>query len=408
MTEIAISVGLYVMIVMVLVAFIQLAKSRLIPSGDIQIRVNEQKDLTTRPGGKLLGCLAENGVFVASACGGGGTCAQCIVKVTKGGGSILPTERAHINRGKAQEGYRLSCQVPVKQDMEVEVPPEVFETKKWHCKVRANDNVATFIKAPIFELPEGEHVDFKAGGYIQIEAPPHEVSYDSFDIDEKYRDDWDRFKLWDLNSHVDEDVVRAYSMASYPGEKGIIMLNVRIATPPPGAREGTPTGKVSSYIFNLKPGDDVTISGPYGEFFITDSDTEMVYIGGGAGMAPLRSHVFELLKARDSKRKISYWYGGRSLREVFYKEEFEQLEQEHDNFSFHLALSEPLPEDNWDGSTGFVHAVLHNEYLKNHPAPEDIEYFLCGPPMMLSSVLEMLDNLGVENENIYLDDFGGG
>ena len=407
MEQILISVGFYVVIVMILIGLVTLSKKRLIPAGDVKILVNDQKEISSPRGGKLLGALAQEGIFVASACGGGGTCAQCLVRVEEGGGAILATERTHINRREAREGYRLSCQVAVKQDMKVEVPPEVFETKQWVCKVRSNRNVATFIKELVLELPEGESVDFKAGGYIQIEVPPHELKYSEFDIEEEFREDWDRYKLWDLVSKVDEPVQRAYSMANHPEEKGIIMLNVRIASPPPGAPPDTPPGKVSSYMFNLKPGDEVTISGPFGEFYIQDTDSEMVYVGGGAGMAPLRSHIFELLKNRHSERKISYWYGGRSSREVFYDDEFERLAAEHDNFSFQVALSSPLPEDNWDGSTGFIHQVLFDEYLKDHPAPEDCEYYMCGPPLMISAVKEMLDNLGVEPENVYFDDFGG-
>jgi Na+-transporting NADH:ubiquinone oxidoreductase subunit F len=407
MEQILISVGLYLVIVMVLMGFVWEAKKRLIPAGDVKIVVNDQKTIEVPRGGKLLGALAQEGIFVASACGGGGTCAQCLVKVPEGGGAILATEKSHINRREEREGYRLSCQVAVKQDMEVEVPPEVFETKQWLCKVRSNHNVATFIKELVLELPEGEWVDFKAGGYIQIEVPPHKVSYGEFDIEEEYRDEWAQYKMFEIVSKVEEPVQRAYSMANHPAEKGIVMLNVRIASPPPGSPPGTPPGKVSSYIFNLKPGDEVMISGPYGEFFINETDTEMIYVGGGAGMAPLRSHIFELLKNQDSRRKISYWYGGRSSREVFYADEFEELEQEHDNFSYHLALSAPLPEDNWTGSTGFIHQVLYDEYLKDHPAPEDCEYYMCGPPLMIAAVKEMLDNLGVEPENIYFDDFGG-
>lgn len=407
MQQILIAVSLYLAIVMVLIWLVMLAKRWLIPAGDVSILVNDQKEINTSRGGKLLGALSQQGIFVASACGGGGTCAQCLVKVEEGGGAILATERSHINRREAREGYRLSCQVAVKQDMKVEVPPEVFETKKWLCKVRSNENVATFIKELVLELPEGEVVDFKAGGYIQIEVPSHELRYGEFDVEEEYREDWTKYKLWEIVSKVEEPVQRAYSMANYPGEKGIIKLNVRIATPPPGAGPDIPPGQVSSYIFNLKPGDEVTISGPYGEFFIQDTPTEMVYIGGGAGMAPLRSHIFELLKSQDSNRKISYWYGARSLREIFYAEEFEELASKHDNFSFKVALSSPLPEDNWDGLTGFIHQVLLDEYLGKHPAPENVEFYMCGPPMMVSAVQEMLDNLGVEKDQIYFDDFGG-
>lgn len=406
MIEILLGILFFTVIVIILVLCIQLAKKLLVPSGDVTIVVNNQKTLTVPTGGKLLNALAENKIFVSSACGGGGTCAQCKVKIHAGGGDILPTEKTHINKKQERQGERLSCQVTVKQDMEVEVPPEVFETKKWECTVRSNNNVATFIKELVLELPADEAVDFKPGGYIQIDVPAHEVNYKDFAIEDEYHEDWDKFDIWRFKSVVKEPVYRAYSMANYPGEKGVIMLNVRIASPPPRMPD-VPPGKVSSYIFGLKPGDKVTISGPYGEFFIKETQNEMVYIGGGAGMAPLRSHIFELLKQQDSERKISYWYGGRSSRELFYVEEFRELEEKHPNFKFNIALSDPLPEDNWTGYTGFIHQVLHDEYLKNHPAPEDVEYYICGPPMMLQAVLNMLDSLGVEPDNIAYDDFGG-
>jgi Na+-transporting NADH:ubiquinone oxidoreductase subunit F len=400
-------VVVFTAVVIGLVFVILGAKKAFVPSGDVHLSINDAKELTIPAGGKLLGALADNGIFVSSACGGGGTCAQCKVRILAGGGEILETEKAHINRGEAREGYRLSCQVAVKQDMKIEVPPEVFETKKWNCTVRSNNNVATFIKELVLELPVGEEVGFKAGGYIQIEAPPHVVNYKDFEIDPKFHEDWDKFDIWRYVSKVEEPVIRAYSMANYPGEKGIIMLNVRVASPPPRAPEGTPPGKMSSYIFNLKPGDKVTISGPYGEFFIKDTKAEMVYIGGGAGMAPLRSHIFELFKNRKTDRKVSYWYGGRSLKELFYIDHFRRIEEEFPNFKFNIALSEPLPEDNWTGYKGFIHQVVLENYLKNHPAPEDIEYYLCGPPMMNAAVFKMLDDLGVEPENIAFDDFGG-
>ncbi|MEX0867684.1 MAG: NADH:ubiquinone reductase (Na(+)-transporting) subunit F [Pirellulales bacterium] len=407
MNEIILGVAMFTTVVLSLVVVILIAKSKLVASGKIHLSVNEQKEFDVPAGGKLLGALSDNGIFVGSACGGGGTCALCVVKVLEGGGDILPTEKAHINRREAKEGYRLSCQVAVKQDMKIEVPPEVFETKKWQCKVRSNNNVATFIKELVLELPEGEEVAFKAGGYIQIEVPPHTVNYKDFIVEDRFREDWDKFDLWRYVSKVEEPVFRAYSMANYPGEEGIIMLNVRVASPPPRAPEGTPPGKVSSYIFNLQPGDEVTISGPYGEFFIKDTENEMVYIGGGAGMAPLRSHIFELFKRRKTNRKVSYWYGGRSKRELFYVDQFRAIEQDFPNFQFQIALSEPLPEDNWDGYVGFIHQVLLENYLKNHPSPEDIEYYICGPPMMNAAVFKMLDDLGVEKENIAYDDFGG-
>lgn len=394
-------------IILALVLLILGAKKFLIPSGNIKIEINEDssKTLSIAAGGKLLGALADQGIFVPSACGGGGTCGQCKCRVLAGGGDILPTERGQMSRKEIKEHVRLSCQVPVKQDMKIEVPAEIFSIKKWECTVRSNNNVSTFIKELILDLPEGENVDFKAGGYIQIECPPHTLEYKNFDIPEKFREDWDKYDVWAYKSVVKETTVRAYSMANYPQEKGIIMLNVRVATPPPGMPEAPP-GIMSSYIFNLKPGDKVVISGPYGEFFIRETPAEKVYIGGGAGMAPLRSHIFEMLKHLKMDAKISYWYGARSLREVFYAEEFEALAKEFPNFSWNLALSEPLPEDNWSGPVGFIHQVLHDNYLKEHPAPEDLEYNMCGPPLMAAAVLRMLDNLGVERESIHFDDFG--
>lgn len=403
--EILLGVLTFTVVVLALVGIILVAKSFLVSSGNVKIMVNGQKEIEVPAGGKLMGALADAGIFVSSACGGGGTCAQCLVKVESGGGEILATETGHINKREAREGCRLSCQVAVKQDMVVEVPEEAFETKKWECVVRSNHNVATFIKELVLELPEGEDVDFKAGGYIQIEAPPHTVEYKDFDIEEEYHPDWDQYNVWQYKSVVDEPVIRAYSMANYPGEKGIIMLNVRVASPPPRMPD-VPPGKMSSYIFNLKPGDKVTISGPYGEFFIKETEAEMLYVGGGAGMAPLRSHIFELFKNLKTGRKVSYWYGGRSLRELFYIDEFRELEKQFPNFTFNLALSEPLPEDNWTGYTGFIHQVVIDNYLKDHPAPEDIEYYYCGPPMMNKCVQQMCEDFGVEPENISFDDFG--
>jgi Na+-transporting NADH:ubiquinone oxidoreductase subunit F len=401
MSELIIAVGLFTLIVLMMVSLIMFAKAKLLPRSDVKVVVNKEKELVTQPGGKLLSSLADQGIFVPSACGGGGTCGQCRVRVLDGGGDILPTELAHITKRESREGDRLACQVAVKQDMQVEVPPEVFETKKWVCKVKSNDSVSNFIKELVLELPAGEEVDFKAGGYIQIDVPPHELSYKDFDIPQAFRPEWDKRDLWELTSKVTEPITRAYSMASYPGEKGIVMLNVRIAVPPvPGA----PPGVVSSYIFNLKPGDAVDVSGPYGEFFINETEAEMIYIGCGAGMAPLRSHIFELLKGRNSRRRISYYYNAMTLNDCFYLDHFEQLAQEHENFTFTLAMDRP--QENWDGPTGFVHEVLHDNYLKDHQAPEDIEYYMCGPPIMSQSVIHMLDNLGVERENINFDDFG--
>lgn len=407
MLEIGLGVAFFTAIVLVLVMIILAAKAKLVASGPVTITINGEKEITVPAGGKLLGALAEHQLFVSSACGGGGTCAQCKVKVHDGGGSILPTEETHITKREAADGDRLSCQVSVKQDMKIEVPEEVFGTKKWECTVRSNDNQATFIKELVLELPEGENVDFRAGGYIQIECPPYEIEYKSFDVEEQYRPDWDHFDIWRYKSVVKEPVIRAYSMANYPDERGIIMLNVRIATPPPGAGPEIPAGQMSSYIFNLKPGDKVNISGPYGEFFAKETDAEMVFVGGGAGMAPMRSHIFDQLRRIKTDRKISFWYGARSLREMFYVEDFDMLQKENDNFVWHAALSDPQEEDNWEGYTGFIHQVLYDNYLKDHPAPEDVEFYMCGPPMMNAAVIKMLEDLGVERENILLDDFGG-
>ena len=406
MNEIIFGVSIFLAIQLILVSLIVLTKKSLLPDGDISILINDDKNLSTTPGGKLLTSLADQGIFLSSACGGGGSCAQCRCIVEDGGGSILPTEASAISKREAKEGYRLACQVPVKRDLKIRIPPEMLDTRKWRCTVKSNNNVATFIKELVLELPEGEHVDFKAGGYIQIEVPPHVLEYKNFEIDDRYLSDWTKFKMFQYKSHVHTPVTRAYSMANYPEEEGIIKLNVRIASPPPGTSD-TPPGQVSSYIFNLKEGDEVTISGPFGDFLLEEGDEELIYIGGGAGMAPLRSHIFDLFKRIKTDRKVSFWYGGRSMKEVFYQQEFEEMARQHDNFSFHLALSQPLPEDNWEGYTGFIHLVLYDNYLKHHPAPEDIHYYICGPPMMLDSVLEMLDNLGVERENIHFDDFGG-
>jgi Na+-transporting NADH:ubiquinone oxidoreductase subunit F len=406
MLVIGLGVALFTAIVLVLVLIILAARSRLVATGQVNIVINDERTIQSPVGTKLLSALASSKLFVASACGGGGTCGQCRVKVMEGGGAILPTETSHINRRQAAAGERLSCQVAVKQDMRIEVPREVFGIKRWTCSVRSNRSVATFIKELVLELPPGEELHFRAGGYIQIEAAPHVVRYADFDVPPRFRDDWERFGLFGLVSTVTETVMRAYSMANYPEEKGVVMLNVRIATPPPRMPD-VPPGKMSSYIFGLKDGDTVTISGPYGEFFAKETDAEMVFIGGGAGMAPMRAHIFDQLSRLKSRRKISFWYGARSRREMFYTEEFDRLAEEHDNFVWHVALSDPLPEDDWTGYTGFIHEVLFENYLKDHPAPEDIEYYLCGPPMMTQAVLRMLADLGVEKENILLDDFGG-
>ncbi len=406
--DIILGVVMFTLIVLALVLVILFAKSKLVPTGDITISVNDDPSLAivTQPGGKLLSALAGAGVFVSSACGGGGSCGQCRVKVKSGGGDILPTELDHITKGEAREGERLACQVAMKTDMDIELPEEIFGVKKWECTVISNDNKATFIKELKLQIPDGESVPFRAGGYIQIEAPAHHVKYADFDVPEEYREDWDKFNLFRYESKVNEETIRAYSMANYPEEEGIIMLNVRIATPPPNNPD-VPPGIMSSFIWSLKEGDKCTISGPFGEFFAKDTDAEMVFVGGGAGMAPMRSHIFDQLKRLHSKRKMSFWYGARSKREMFYVEDFDSIAAENDNFVWHCALSDPMPEDNWDGYTGFIHNVLYENYLRDHEAPEDCEYYMCGPPMMNAAVIGMLKDLGVEDENILLDDFGG-
>lgn len=412
MTEIISGVGMFTSVVLVLVAIILAARSKLVASGDVRILINKDEDrsLSVPAGGKLLNVLADNDIYVSSACGGGGTCAQCRVKVHEGGGDILATELEHITRREALDGDRLSCQVSIKQDMSIEVPAEVFSVKRWDCEVVSNDNVATFIKELVLKLPEGETLDFESGGFVQIEVPPFECDFGGFEVDDRFREDWDRFDVWNLRTVNQEPVFRAYSMANHPAEGNRVMLNIRIATPPIDRATGTwmnvNPGVVSSYVFNLKPGDKATISGPYGEFYIQETEREMVYIGGGAGMAPLRSHIFHLFHTMKTNRKVSYWYGARSSKELFYEEHFEDIEKDFPNFSWHVAMSEPLPEDNWTGYKGFIHQVVLDNYLSNHPAPEDIEYYLCGPPMMLQAVLGMLDELGVEEEMIRFDDFG--
>ncbi|MDF1582451.1 MAG: NADH:ubiquinone reductase (Na(+)-transporting) subunit F [Methyloprofundus sp.] len=406
MLEIALGIIIFTAIVIALVFFIIGAKSKLVASGDVEILINDEKKIHVPVGGKLLTALADNGLFVPSACGGGGTCAQCKVKIHSGGGEILPTELGHITKREAAHGERLACQVAIKHDMNIEVEDSVFGVKKWECTVKSNNNVATFIKELVLELPNGEEIKYEAGGYIQIECPPHIAKYADFQIEEQFRDEWDKYDLWRYTSDVKEEALRAYSMASYPEEKEI-MLNVRIATPPPGAPDSVPPGIMSSYIFNLKPGDKCIVSGPYGEFYAKKTDAEMVFVGGGAGMAPMRSHIFNQLRTLKTKRKMTFWYGARSRREMFYVEDFDMLARENDNFEWHVGLSDPLPEDNWEGYTGFIHNILFEEFIKNHPAPEDCEYYMCGPPMMNSAVINMLIENGVEPENIMLDDFGG-
>ncbi len=405
MLEISLGVVLFTAIVLVLVAIILMARARLVATGTVNITLNGEKNLPVPVGLKLLNALADARVFVPSACGGGGTCGQCRVKIHAGGGDILPTETTHITKREAAAGERLACQVVVKRDMQIEVPPEVFGVKKLECRVRSNNSVSTFIKELVLELPQDAQLDFRAGGYIQMECPPHRVNYEDFDIPDRFRGDWDRHKLWRFVSDVSEPVTRAYSMANYPGEQDIVMLNVRIATPPPAAPDAPP-GIMSSYIFSLRPGDKVMVSGPYGEFFARDTNAEMVFIGGGAGMAPMRAHIFDQLKRIGTTRKISFWYGARSRREIFYQEEFDALQQAHPNFEWYVGLSDPQPEDHWEGYRGFIHEVLFLHYLCAHPAPEDCEYYLCGPPMMNAAVISMLLDLGVERDNILLDDFG--
>ncbi|SFT77475.1 NADH:ubiquinone reductase (Na(+)-transporting) subunit F [Halomonas saccharevitans] len=404
---ILLGVVMFTVIIIGLTGVILAARSRLVSTGDVTIEVNgdPQHTLTTQAGGKLLNTLAANGIFLSSACGGGGSCAQCKCRVDEGGGSILPTEESHFTLREKKEGWRLSCQVPVKQDMKIEVPEEVFGVQKWECEVIENPNVATFIKELNLKLPEGEEVGFRAGGYVQLVAPPYDIKFSDFDIEEEYRGDWEKFGLFNISHKNNEEIIRAYSMANYPEEKGILKFNIRIATPPPNTDH--PPGLMSTYVFALKPGDKVTVMGPFGEFFAKDTDAEMIFIGGGAGMAPMRSHIFDQLKRLQSDRKISFWYGARSWRETFYNEEYDQLAEEFPNFEWHLALSDPQPEDNWEGPTGFIHNVLYENYLKDHPAPEDCEYYMCGPPMMNASVIKLLVDMGVEPENILLDDFGG-
>tara|TARA_B100000579_G_scaffold425966_1_gene432482 strand:- start:2458 stop:3693 length:1236 start_codon:yes stop_codon:yes gene_type:complete len=403
------SILVFSIIILILVILLAFAEKKLLPQGNAKILINgdQEKSPTVKPGGSLLSSLAGENIFIPSACGGGGTCSQCKCQVLSGGGDILPTEVSHFSRSEIKDNYRLACQVKVKGDLEVKIPDEIFSIKKWECTVRSNENVATFIKELVLELPKGEILEFESGGYIQIDIPEYELKYSEFDVEKEYHEDWDKFKMWDLiakNNNPDE--FRAYSMANHPAEGNIVMLNVRIAHPPPRQWDAPP-GIASSYIFNLKPGDKVTISGPYGEFFIKDTDREMVYIGGGAGMAPLRSHLFHLFHTLKTGRKVSYWYGARSKREMFYDDHFKAIEEKFPNFSYNVALSDPMEEDNWAGYTGFIHQVVLENYLSKHEDPTEIEYYMCGPPMMNSAVSGMLYDLGVEDDMIDFDDFGG-
>ena len=407
MSEILVAVTMFTAVTLLIVGVLLAAKRKLVAHGDVSILINDDpaKSLRVPAGGTLLGTLADQKIFIPSACGGKGACGVCDVVVKEGGGELLPTETGYIGRGEAKRGHRLACQVKVKRDMKIEIAPEVFAVRKWQCKVISNRNVATFIKELKLALPPGEEVPFRAGGYVQISCPPHRVEFRSFDIDPQFRDAWDRFDLWRYKSVVTETIERAYSMANYPSEKGILLFTIRIAFAP-DYREDIPPGIITSWIFNLKPGDEVTVAGPFGEFFARDTDAEMCFIGGGAGMAPMRSHIFDQFKRLSTRRKVTFWYGARSLREAYYVDEFEALQKENPNFEWHLALSEPLPEDNWSGPVGFIHNVLHDRYLKNHPAPEDLEYYMCGPGPMNKAVIAMLLSLGVDRENILLDDFG--
>ena len=400
------SVVVFTVVIMALVTILMAAAKKLVPQGFAKLSINEgSREIDVKPGASLLTALSNEQIFLPSACGGGGTCAMCKCKVLEGGGELLPTEAGQVTKAEAKEGVRLACQLKVKENMVLDIEPEILEIKKYECTVRSNDNVATFIKELVVELPKGEKLDFRAGGYIQIDVPSYKgLEYSNFEIGDEYKQDWEQFKMFDLVANNDEDCFRAYSMASYPLEDDIIMLNIRIASPPPGT--DYPPGICSSYVFDLKPGDKITISGPYGEFFAQETDREMCFIGGGAGMAPMRSHIFDQLKRINSDRKITFWYGGRSKRELFYMEEFQQLEKEFPNFSLHVALSDPLPEDNWEGSTGFIHQVCLEEYLDKHDDPTEVEYYLCGPPIMLQCVNEMVDELGVEPDMVRADDFG--
>ncbi len=409
---IIVAIFTFLLITLILVAALLYVKKKLSPSGVVTLNINDgEKEITVEPGSSILSTLANNKIFLPSACGGGGTCGMCKCKVIEGGGTILPTETGFFTRKQQQNNWRLGCQVKIKEDIKIEVPEEVMGIKKWECEVVSNHNVATFIKEFVVKLPEGETLKFKSGGYIQIDIPKCEVDFKNIEVEEEYHEDWDKMNIWSLKMVNPEPTFRAYSMANHPAEGNIVMLNIRIATPPwdrtKGAFMNVNPGVCSSYIFSRKPGDKVTISGPYGEFFLRDTDNEMMFIGGGAGMAPMRSHIFHLFHTLKTGRKVTFWYGARSKREVFYEEEFREIEKNFPNFKFTIALSEPKPEDNWTGPVGFIHQVIFDEYLKTHDAPEDIEYYLCGPPMMNSAVTKMLDNLGVPQEMVMFDDFGG-
>lgn len=410
-TVILLSIAIFLTLILALVMVLLYARKKLTPQGKVKITINEEKELEVDPGNTVLTTLSNNEIFLPSACGGGGTCAMCKCQVFEGGGTILPTETGFFTRKEAQNHWRLGCQVKVRNDMKIGIPEEVMGIKKWECEVISNKNVATFIKEFVVKLPEGEELNFKPGGYIQIDVPKIEVDFKDIEVEERFKDEWDQFNMWDLKMKNPEPTYRAYSMANYPKEGNIVKLNIRIATPPwdrsKGAFQKVNPGICSSYIFSRKPGDKVSISGPYGEFFIKDTEREMIYIGGGAGMAPLRSHIFHLFNTVKTGRKVSYWYGARSLREVFYQDEFREIEKQYPNFTFHLALSEPKEEDNWNGLTGFIHQVVYDEYLSKHEEPEEIEFYLCGPPVMNDAVQKMIYDLGIPDEMLAFDDFGG-
>jgi Na+-transporting NADH:ubiquinone oxidoreductase subunit F len=406
-----ISSVIFLLVTLILVGMLLYARAKLMPTGNVKLLINEEKEIEVETGSTLLTTLFNQKIYLPSACGGGGTCGMCKCQVMEGGGDILPTETGHLNRKMQADHWRLGCQVKVKNDMKIEVPQSIFGIKKWECEVVSNRNVATFIKEFVVKLPEGECLDFQSGGYIQIDVPKCEVDYKEIFVEEEYRSDWDALKMWDLKMKNHEPVFRAYSMANHPAEGNIIMLNIRIATPPWDRKKNAfmkvNPGICSSYLFSLKAGDKVTISGPYGEFHIKHTQKEMMFIGGGAGMAPMRSHIFDQFETLKTHRKATFWYGGRSLKELFYVDDFERIEQQNPNFKFRIALSEPKPEDHWEGSVGFIHQVIKNEYLDQHPEPEEIEYYLCGPPQMNDAVQKMLDEMGVPPENIAFDDFGG-
>ena len=401
------SIIVFTIVIFFLVMLLTFAESKLLPQGEVEILINDNKEKSPRvnPGGNLLNILSQQGIFIPSACGGGGTCAQCICQVHDGGGEILTTELNHISRNDAKKDWRLACQVKVRENMKISIPDEVFSIQKWECTVKSNDNVATFIKELVLELPKGENLNFQAGGYIQIDIPKYEIDFKNFHIQDEYKEDWDNYKIWDLKGLNDENQFRAYSMANHPAEGNIVMLNVRIATPPPPLWNDVLPGIASSYIFNLKAGDKVTVSGPYGEFFIKDSDREMVYVGGGAGMAPMRSHLFHLFHTLKTGRKVTYWYGARSRREMFYDDDFKKIQDKFPNFKYHVALSDPQEGDDWTGYTGFIHQVLLDNYLDEHDDPTEIEYYMCGPPMMVEAAENMLYDLGVDSEMIAFDKF---